>query len=579
MRRYITYVLFCLLVLNIGCSVQEEMTLDMRIADQGVGNPHARHFISILEKQTDERARFEILMAGKTPRYDIMTLQTSSLNGMCYVIPYSETKGNKIDGAVYYPIDYDMMENNRAILHNHLHTPILVNSDVLNNDIPITERFLYSHDFYQLEMLNDVIVAKDLESGMALADTLVPLEDVHNQVTTLNTMSSGGLRINLYYTANLNSGSVPDPSETGEVIVYGLSPETVIDAIMYCLQRWNINPDVVEIENMAQTTSESGFIMMNTTIYDVLSEDDVQYLMNVVRLYLLETTYFNVSFQPVIYTYPSGGNGDSGGSTGGIGDGGSGSGSGGGGVTPPASDYYEPENDCDHVANSDTVKTITNSLLQKISNVQARNINGTQYISLNDYILTVGNARTLEHSTSLRWNNSSQYLLTPIITGENDSVDMTYNSQDLLLIHNHPRQNPPSAQDLLVITKFGMNSSSNLSASVIYCDSLNLAYAFVITDRSKLNAFYNVIKDQINELGGFKQDFNHDLELNINNISNISNNTKNIYRLVAALEKYDAGIHLIKVDFSLSNMQTTTVYGFRGQEIQNIIFYTPIKCE
>lgn len=578
MRRYITYVLFCLLVLNIGCSVQEEMTLDMRIADQGVGNPHARHFISILEKQTDERARFEILMAGKTPRYDIMTLQTSSLNGMCYVIPYSETKGNKIDGAVYYPIDYDMMENNRAILHNHLHTPKLVNSDVLNNEIPITERFLYSYDFHQIGMLNDMVVESALKSGMALADTLVPIGDIQNQPTSLNSSSSGGLRITLYYTAYLNSSSVPDPSESGEVVVYALSPETVVNAIMYCLQRWCINPDVINIENMVQTTSRNGYIMMETTILDVLSNYDVQQLMNEVILYLSEITCFTVIFQHEIHPYPSRGDGDSGGSTGGIGGGGSGSGTGGGGETPSDSSYYEPLNDCDHVANSDTVKTITSSLLQKISNVQAMNIGGTQYITLNNYVQTIRNNRTLEHSTTLRQNELNQFLLTPIISGAEVSVDIIPNPQDVVIIHNHPRQTPPSAQDLLQITKYGMQSDS-LVASVTYCDSLNIAYAFVITERSKLNAFYNVIKNEIDESGGFKQNFKEDLENNINNISNISNNTKNIYRLVAALEKYDAGIHLIKVDFSLSNMQTTTVYGFRGQEIQNIIFYTPIKCE
>lgn len=575
MRKYSTYILFCILVLNIGCSVQEEMAMDMRIADQRVGNPHARHFISILEKQADELARFDILMAGKTPRYDIMTLQTSSLNGMCYVIPYSESKGNKIEGAVYYPIDYDMMEDNRVILHNRLRTPKLVNSDILNNKIPITERFLYSNYFHQIGELNNLAVEKELESGMALSDTIVPIGNNDVPVTIMGTNSSGGLRIILYYTAYYNSGSAPDPSQTGEVVVNGLSSGTIISAIYNRLQAWNISPDVIEIENVVPTNTDQGFIMMNTTILDVLSENDVQRLMIEVHTYLLQTTNFSVSFQMQINTNSSGG----GGSTGGVGGGGSGSGSGGGGSGSSTSTFYEPENDCDHITNADTVREMSDSLMLKVNSAQPINLGGVQYIALGDYIQAVSNARTLEHSTSLRWNNSSQYLLTPITTGGSTSVDVSYSSQDLLLIHNHPRQTPPSAQDLLQITKFGMNSGSNLAASVIYCDSLNLVYAFVITDRSKLNAFYNVIKDEIDESGGFKQNFKEDLENNINNISNISNNTKDIYRLVAALEKYDAGIQMIKVDFSQANMPTTTVYGFNAQEIQNMIFYTPIKCE
>lgn len=575
MRKYSTYILFCILVLNIGCSVQEEMAMDMRIADQRVGNPHARHFISILEKQADELARFDILMAGKTPRYDIMTLQTSSLNGMCYVIPYSESKGNKIEGAVYYPIDYDMMEDNRVILHNRLRTPKLVNSDILNNKIPITERFLYSNYFHQIGELNNLAVEKELESGMALSDTIVPIGNNDVPVTIMGTNSSGGLRIILYYTAYYNSGSAPDSSQTGEVVVNGLSSGTIVSAIYNRLQAWNISPDVIEIETVVPTNTNQGFIMMNTSILDVLSENDVQRLMIEVHTYLLQTTNFSVSFQMQINTNSSGG----GGSTGGVGGGGSGSGSGGGGSGSSTPTYYEPENDCDHIAYADNVREMSDSLMLKVNSAQPINLGGVQYIALGDYIQAVSNARTLEHSTSLRWNNSSQYLLTPITTGGSTSVDVSYSSQDVLLIHNHPRQTPPSAQDLLQITKFGMNSGSNLAASVIYCDSLNLVYAFVITDRSKLNAFYNVIKNQINEFGGFNSEFKNSLENNINNISNISNNTKDIYRLVAALEKYDAGIQMIKVDFSQANMPTTTVYGFNAQEIQNMIFYTPIKCE
>ncbi len=110
-----------------------------------VTNREAQRFIDTLNASTDQQPVFQSLTKGKQVYFEDVRLCNSSMHGMVFIVPFG-TEGT-ISGALYYPVGFTQLDDERIELNNKLKSPQVVTAETLNNDIPITQRFLYSNDF------------------------------------------------------------------------------------------------------------------------------------------------------------------------------------------------------------------------------------------------------------------------------------------------------------------------------------------------------------------------------------------------------------------------------------------------
>lgn len=102
-------------------------------------------------------------------------------------------------------------------------------------------------------------------------------------------------------------------------------------------------------------------------------------------------------------------------------------------------------------------------------------------------------------------------------------------------------------------------------------------YSLQITDRSKLAAFYERIKNEVDSTtNDFKKKgvINKILSKNRKTFSSLNDNEKSLMRLAFLLNKLDTGIQLICTELKKES-KSVTVYSIIKEEKN----YKPIKCD
>ena len=140
--------LFSTLVM-MGC-VQPETLLPPE-ETHTIDNVDATRFIEIINKQPHQLAAFKEKVKDKHVFYERTRLYTNADYGLTFFIPYGDEGSSTIMGGIYYPIENKTTEGNIVTLKDILRSPHFVDENKINNSIPITKRFLYYHDFDDLE--------------------------------------------------------------------------------------------------------------------------------------------------------------------------------------------------------------------------------------------------------------------------------------------------------------------------------------------------------------------------------------------------------------------------------------------
>lgn len=225
-----SYMLLCLLA---ACSTEEYLAVDTP-ARHETGNLTGRYLLQLMNEQEDAYRRLQETAFGKTILYDYATTSFTTDYGTYYALPYCGENGTTVEGCILYPVDEDLPLPQRKF-SGFLGNPIQMDAQVLNEEVPIERRFLYSTHFEQLER-QGLSVEKELtEMAALLRKGPIEVEDGRIKETRKSTrvVDDIGLygSIEFYYRADGQETSVtqlPDGSYIWEVTAY-TDPYSIIE--------------------------------------------------------------------------------------------------------------------------------------------------------------------------------------------------------------------------------------------------------------------------------------------------------------------------------------------------------------
>ena len=218
-RHGVAALLFSTLVM-VGC-VQSETLLPPE-ETQTIGNVDAARFIEIINKQPHQLTAFKEKVKDKHVFYERTKLYTNADYGLTFFIPYGDERSSTITGGIYYPIENNTTEGNMVTLKDVLRSPHFVDENKINNSIPITKRFLYSHDFADLER-QGCVCDKSLLQYEFLKDTAISIGEKDLPKTRFPHVGPDEERVEL--TLNVSARST---RQSGNII-YGLSQQTLLE--------------------------------------------------------------------------------------------------------------------------------------------------------------------------------------------------------------------------------------------------------------------------------------------------------------------------------------------------------------
>lgn len=126
-------------------------------------NKYASIFLERLQERQQAEEELNRLLNNRTPLFEHTTIGQSDCYGIYYMIPLQDLSSSIINSALIYPVDTRKSDNEKSYNGTLDVPPTFFDSQVLNKEIPITARFLYSYHFleWQKEGLN---VLADLTS-------------------------------------------------------------------------------------------------------------------------------------------------------------------------------------------------------------------------------------------------------------------------------------------------------------------------------------------------------------------------------------------------------------------------------
>ncbi len=564
------YFLLCIFMLS-GC-VDSEDTDYITLTKEGGSNVAAMQLLRLLEKQENGVQGLLKMTEPYKPMLDNTSLHMSSDYGMNFMVPFGDPESHYVYGMVRYPVAYEQVGRNRVSIGERLLSPTKVDADVLNNTIDIKERYLYSSYFNQLG--NSTINKSDstLTGYISLRDSVRHITDDNIPLRSSpmdfpQFYAYDHIVIDVYYDSSYIGN---DPTA-----IYGLSPTTIMATIRQCLLNLSINEAYFDINHnyiqMLKIGIVTEFLMYYNTDwlvpYVMQQVADILYCQGfLVNFQYTCNQYLKYDSQP----YPT--------NHGGSYTGGS-SPSGGSGESSneieSAKPYTVIENKCDSIQNADSIKAMTRALVDSCLNVIPYPGPVTN-VRWKDFTDSIAKDPTIEYGTSLNDYSNDGHHLTAIDTGTSNHISFSYvdNSLTVSAIHYHPNGTPPSAHDLLELVRFG-KESNKIQASMVYTRD-SVFYSLQITDRSKLAAFYEKIKNEVDSTtNDFKKDgiLDRVIYKNRSMLENLDKETRKIMRLSLVLKDYDAGVQIVKKDIkkTTNNVEIYSV-------IKNEKKYKPIKC-
>lgn len=560
------------IILFSSCAVDDDPFNSLLTKEKG-SNVAAIQLLELLKNKENGVQNLQKITEPYEPFWDNTSLHMSSEYGMNFVVPYGNTVTHQVYGMVRYPVDYSSLGNNRVHIGKKLSPPMKVDAHLLNDSVDIRKRYLYSSYF---KLLCDSTINK---SDSTLTE-YTSLGDHLRDITGDNLLSySSPMDFAQFYNKNHIVISVMyNSTYIGEdhSAIYGLNPNTLMTVVRQCLLNLQVSEYDFDIIHNGLQTLKIGVVTENLRyptdwFVSYLIQQTVDILLiqdfHVVMQYTYDEYLRN---DPNPYPTPGGGSYTGGSSPGG--DTGSNPSIDSIASTKP---YTEIEEKCDSIHNADSIKAMTRALVDSCLNVVPYS-DSIANVRWKDFTDSIANDPTIEYGASLNDYGDNGFHLMTINRGTSNNViiDNISNATTAGIIHYHPNGTPPSARDLLSIVKLG-KESNKIQASMVYTRD-SVFYSLQITDRSKLAAFYNKIK---NEVDSTTNDFKKDgIFYNIISRSNsaykgLDDEKKRITKLSILLIDLDAGVQIVKTDIkkTINNVEIYSV-------IKNEKKYKPIKC-
>lgn len=570
-QMHSTFLIFLYLAVLFGCTENENYSNLLR-TDAATNNSAATQLLGLLQKENNGVQHLLSMTEPYEPMLEHTSLSMSSEYGMSFMVPYGDSSTHRVFGMVRYPVDYKSVGDNKINIGKHLSTPTKIDSRILNDDIDIRKRYLYSSYFKQLcdstnnESDSILTAYTSLEGNPKNLDN-ISLQAYSSPMEFSQFYDKDHIVITAYYESTYIGNDY--------TAVYGLHPLTIVSTIRDCMNYLNIPEYKYDIDHSFLQTLKIGVVTENFQ-YPVVWF--VNYLLQMTAN-ILYSKGFSVHFQ---YTYdeyiknnsqpyPSGNSGSyTGGTSPGDGNGGSGNGN---NDTQPATVI---ENDCDSIENSGDIKLRAKALVDTILNVKPYPGNVTN-VEWNSFTDSIAKNPAIEYGTALNDYGEYGYHLTKIDKGSADTISILHvdTINTLGVIHYHPNGAPPSAHDLLSIVELG-KYSDKVQSSLIYTRD-SVLYSLQITDRSKLSSFYDKIKNEIDSTThGFKKGGEADLIISRRHstFDGLSYNMTHLLHIALILKEMDAGIQLVCTNLNEDNKKFT-IYSVK----KNNTDYKPIKCQ
>ena len=239
MANVIAPMIWLCVLLICACS-QQEYDVGVSLPEK-VTNKDAQRFVEALNASTDQQPVFQTLTKDKQVFFEDIRLCNSSMHGMVFIVPFGNEGAETISGALYYPVGFTQLDNECVELNNKLKSPQVVTAETLNNDIPITQRFLYSNDF---TILSDkgLQVDNGLKTYEFLKDSMMQLTQEQLPETRYYNPYLSGSKV--IVTIDYSASYVGQP----DGYIHGLYHDTVEQWAKEALQQTIINPYMCRIE-------------------------------------------------------------------------------------------------------------------------------------------------------------------------------------------------------------------------------------------------------------------------------------------------------------------------------------------
>lgn len=565
-------------LLAVGC-VQKE-TIPPQLEMHTNNNADAARFIEIINKQPSQLAIFNERMKGKHPFFEKTKLYTNADYGLSFFIPYGDGGTNIVTGAVYYPVEHETNANNTIVLKDKLHTPHFIDAEKINSSIPITKRFLYSHDFVLLEK-QGYTCDKQLMQYEFLKDTeiKIPNDEKHSTRTFSPLSGSPHVELCLYVNSDYIGGE--------KNYIYGLSTGT--------LRRWidhSLKFTLFWTEECFVT--QTGFkIEIDVSEYSLTSRHltPESFVWTFTRELIQEALKHNFSLSlQYRYTYyrrdPNKGISPGEEKEGNVRPNQDDTNT--GAVAEPEEEpkeekYEQIEDDCDGV--EPTSMPCKADMTRMVDDLfGAKPLQGTKYkfISFEDFTSLVSQDLRYEYSIAVDdW--FGERVISPIHTNKMPyNVNSLTGEETIFSVHSHINRKPPSPQDLLQICTIAEDTLGRpkYKGTLVYIPQDSTFYGLIIKDRAKAAKVAKLLKGEISPTNDFTDYGKCDKLIKKNKRSYIHLNpteTK-ITKLALILNLMDTGISL--VEHSRKQGKTTTLYDVSPvKSKKDRIIYKPIKCQ
>lgn len=179
----------------ISCD-KENRLINLKFVVPEINNLHAKEFLKQLQKE-HEYDSFLALTKGNSPLYEFVQLSYSSLYGSYYFIPCLGDD-DIVEGGIYYPVY--IPDSCRRF------TPFLLTPRMLNKEIPVTERFLYSAKFKYLQACGLEVDTKLVEFAELLEDTIIPISSYELPFSKSTRNGGESLSLSIGYDATYIGG-------------------------------------------------------------------------------------------------------------------------------------------------------------------------------------------------------------------------------------------------------------------------------------------------------------------------------------------------------------------------------------
>ena len=568
--------LFSTLVM-LGC-VQPETLLPPE-ETHTIDNVDATRFIEIINKQPHQLAAFKEKVKDKHVFYERTRLYTNADYGLTFFIPYGDEGSSTIMGGIYYPIENKTTEGNIVTLKDILRSPHFVDENKINNSIPITKRFLYSHDFADLER-QGCICDKSLLQYEFLKDTAISIGEKDLPKTRFPHVGPDEERVELTLSVSARS-----TRQNGNII-YGLSQPTLLEwlgdvfgnagiKMYYCDVRLRSYSFEIRIPYSLLSYSEHQTKNFITSVCEnlVRKADTKFFHLQIQYTYTIYERRREHGPSPIKHEGGSVDNVTNSSKTGSV-------------VTPKKEKesytYTEIEENCNEFIDPSIIKYQVSTMVDDLFSAKEQKGSTYRYIPFSEFVDI--SSKNLNYEYSIAADDlDGEISINPVHTDKNPFNSTTYSGRSTVFsVHSHVNMLPPSPRDLEQICNIAADFQGRpkYKATMVYIPQDSSFYSLVITDRDKAAKLSERLKGEIDNNNSFieKGIFQDLLIKNKCSYENLNKIDKELIKLALVIKLMDGGISIVR--HSRKHGKATQIYDVSPLKTKRgVNIYKPIKCQ